>query len=421
MSDLGMGRSGAKGETSLFRGVTVALMLAIGLMGFVGMILLGAYAPDLRSGRNGGAHALSNAATGYSALVELARATGRNPAIIRDDHQFDSESLLVLTPESGATNVTKALQGRQAKPTLFVLPKWQTERDPDHKGWVRYSGLKPLYDPVGVLAPGYQFTMRQYRSGGGALETRGLPGGIAFRAPRPWQVITGITRDPKQIDDEEYRKATEMHPLIVDRHGNMVLVQVGPGPFFVLADPDLLNNRGMKDVGQAASALALLDWMNSNPPDAILFDVSLNGFGHSQSPMKLLFEPPFLAMTLAILAALLLAGIAAFGRFGPVRARGRAIAFGKAALVDNSAALIRRAGREAGLGWRYVAVVRERAVAAFGVPARLRDGALDAYLDGYKGADRFTDLAKAAEEAGDRHSLLAAARALHAWQREKTK
>ena len=43
------------------------------------MLVLGAYAPDLRSGHNGGAHALSNAATGFSGLVRLAEATGRNP------------------------------------------------------------------------------------------------------------------------------------------------------------------------------------------------------------------------------------------------------------------------------------------------------------------------------------------------------
>ena len=418
MSDVAIGRSQ---ESTLIRGVTIALMLAIGILGFVGMILLGAYAPDLRSGRNGGAHALSNAATGYSALVALAQETGRNPLVIRNDHQFDTEHLLIVTPESGSINVSAALQGRQGKPTLFVLPKWDTGRDPEHSGWVRYSGLKSIDDPIGVLSPGYRFTMRRYRSGGAPLLTRGLPPSIEFRAPRPLQVITGIVLDPEAKEDAKYRESTMLHPLIVDRHGGMVLVQVGPGPLFVLADPDLLNNHGLRDVGHAASALALLDWLNSNPPDAIAFDVSLNGFGHSQSPLKLLFEPPFLAMTLAIVAALLLAGIAAFARFGPVRERTRAIALGKAALVDNSAALIRRAGREAGLGWRYAALIRERAATAFGVPARLRDGAFDAYLDGLKGDHPFSDLAKATENAGDRQSLLDAARALHAWKRETMK
>ncbi|MGK2910265.1 MAG: DUF4350 domain-containing protein [Sphingobium sp.] len=409
--------SDVAGETAgdgLFRGRTVALLLALGILGFIGTLLLGAYAPDLKSGRNGGAHALSNAATGYGGLVTLAQATGRNARIVRDPHLFNTEDLLVITPESGATNISTALQGREAKPTLFVLPKWRTAADPDHTGWVRRSGLLPLFEPIGVLAPGYRFTMRRHRSGGVPLMTAALPATIRFKSPRPLQVITRM-----QTNQSENGATPILHPLITDGRGGTVLAQLGDGPLYVLADPDILSNIGMRDVTNAASALALLDWMNSNPPSGIAFDVSMNGFGHSQSPLKLLFEPPFLAMTLAIAAALLLAGVHAFGRFGPVRPRQRAIAFGKAALVDNSAALIRKAGREARMGGRYAAVVRERAANMFGAPARLRDGALDAYLDALKGTHKFTDLAAAAEAASDRQSLLDAAQALHAWQREK--
>ncbi|SEQ84813.1 hypothetical protein [Sphingobium sp. YR768] len=413
MSDIAISPKAADG--ALFRGRTVALMLAIGIAGFAGMLVLGAYAPDLRSGRNGGAHALSNAVTGYAGLVQLAQATGRNPRIVRSTHAFDTEDLLIVTPEEGRTNISEALIQRATRPTLFVLPKWQMAADADHPGWARYQGLIGLYEPIGVLAPGVNFTMRQYRSGGGVLATHGVPG--RFWAPRPIQVITGIDQKNKRQQDR-WRKLT---PLIDDGKGGIVLAQIGDGPLYVLADPDLLNNRGMKELSQARSALALLDWMNSTDADGIAFDVSSNGFGHSRSPLKLLFEPPFLAMTLAIVVALLLAGIHAFGRFGPPRARARAVAFGKAALVDNSALLIRKAGREARLGGRYAAAIRERAARFFGAPARLRDGALDQYLDSLKGKQRFTDLMQAADAASDRHSLLDAAQALHDWQGDKSR
>ena len=402
MSDIA--RQASQGQ--LFRGRTVALLLAIGIAGFVGMLLLGAYAPDLRSGRNGGAHALSNAVTGYAALVKLAEATGRHPRILRDPRRFDTEDLLVLTPERSATDVSAALKGRETKPTLFILPKWRSVPDEHHPGWARYQGLLPLHEPVGVLAPEIRFTMLQYRSGGGALTSH--LGFGRFWAPRPIQVITGLEKG-------------RLTPLLTDGRGGTVLAQVGQGPFYVLADPDLLNNRGMKQLDQAAEALRLLDWMNSTGAEGIAFDVSLNGFGHSRSPLKLLFDPPFLAMTLAIAAALLLAGLHALGRFGPVRPRERAIALGKAALVDNSALLIRKAGREARLGGRYAAAIRERAARAFGAPARLRDAALDDYLNALKGRHRFSDLAQAAEAAADRHGLLHAAQALHDWQGEKNR
>jgi hypothetical protein len=412
MSDVAIGSKASDG--GLFRGRTVALMLAIGVLGFVATLLLGAYAPDLRSGRNGGAHALSNAATGFRALVELARATDRGPRIVRSDDLFDTEDLLVVTPERASTDISAALRGRRAKPTLFILPKWRTTADPKHRGWVRTAGTLPLAEPIGVLAPTIRFGMRLNRTAGNFLESHDLPAGIRFREPRLVQVITGLSED-STLDEEP----VELRPLLTDRAGGVLLAQIGEGPLFVLADPDLLNNSGMKDPGQAASALALLDWMNSNENEGIAFDVSLNGLGRTKSPLKLIFEPPFLAITIGIAAALLLAGWQALARFGPIAPRERAIAFGKAALIDNSAALIRKARREARMGGRYAAMIRERAARAFGAPARLRDEALDAYLDGLKGPQRFTELAEKAASARDRGELLEATSALHAWQRDK--
>lgn len=402
MSDIAIGSASrpvtAEGP---FRARTVALLLAIGVLGFLGTLLLGAYAPDLRSGRNGGAHALSNAAIGFSGIVALAQATGRGGQAIRNVHMLDTEDLVVLTPEAAATDLTQMLATRRAKPTLIVLPKWSTLADPSRSGWVRRAGLAPAVEPEGVLAPGNMLAIRRHRSGGMPLvRDARLPADVAFAAPRPLQTMTG----------------RDLRPLLSDGAGGVVLGQIGDRPLYVLADPDLLSNLGMADARQAASALALLDWLNSTGATTISFDVTLNGFGHSLSPLKLAFDPPFLAMTIAIGVAMALAAIQAVARFGAARPPERAIAFGKAALVDNAAALIRKARREALLGGRYADMIRERARASFGVPARLGEAAADTYLDGLAGRARFTALADAAADARDRHRLLAAAQALHAWQ-----
>jgi hypothetical protein len=103
MSDVAIGsRAPTDGA---FRSATVLLMVVIGILAFAGMLILGAYAPDLRSGRNGGAHALSNAATGFSGIVQLARATGRNPATVRNEAMLRTEDLVVLTPEIGGSDL----------------------------------------------------------------------------------------------------------------------------------------------------------------------------------------------------------------------------------------------------------------------------------------------------------------------------
>jgi hypothetical protein len=394
-------RPGAEGA---FRPKTMMIVLAVGILSFLGLLVLGAYAPDLRSGRNGGAHALSNAATGFAGIVRLAEATGRNPLIARHEHVFDTEDMVVLTPERPETDLSKLLQARGARITLVVLPKWLTVADQKKSGWVRSEGLLPVSAPEGVLAPQYPLKVSRHRSGGTRLQTLAeqAPPELSFAAPGALQTVRG----------------NGLHTLIGDGRGGTVLGRIGEGQLYVLADPDLLSNHGIADERQAAAALAMLDYLNATDAGSIVFDVTLNGLGHSRSPLRLAFDPPFLAASLAIAAALLLAGIQALARFGPTRRPERALAFGKTALIDNATALVRKAGREAALGGRYAEVIRDRAVIVFGVPARLRDRAIDEYLDRLGRRGRFSALAEAAAGARGREEVLAAAQALHRWQQE---
>ena len=399
MSELAI--AGAGEAESAFRPRTVLLIIALGLIGFVGMLVVGAYAPDMRSGRNGGAHALSNAATGYAGLVRLAEATGRNPMIVRDKRLLGIDDLVVLTPENGWVDMSEVIAAREGKPTLLILPKWETTTDRDHDGWANYWGLLGRRNAEQTLAPATKLRVSYGHSRARWLVSRaGGEWGMRFPALRPLQTFAG--------------KGFE--PLITDADGRMVLGY--DGPLYILSDPDLLDNRGMATADGARAALEMLDYIGPKEPGAVWFDVTLNGLGHSTSPLKLAFSPPFLAMTLALAAVLVLVGWQAMARFGPPQRRARAIAFGKAALVDNAAMLVRKAGRERALGTRYAQVIRERAATAFGVPARLRDAALDGYLDRLKGRARFTDLATAAAEAGDRRAVTEAARALHDWMGE---
>ncbi|HYG47428.1 MAG TPA: DUF4350 domain-containing protein [Allosphingosinicella sp.] len=403
MSDLAVG-AGDRAEGA-FRPATILLVAAIGILAFAGMLILGAYGPDLRSGRNGGAHALSNAATGYSGLVQLARATGRNPVIVRNEQMLDTEDLVVLTPETGRTNLDPALRIRRGRPTLVVLPKWETVPDRVRSGWVRSAGLKHPFEVHNVLAPAHRLKVERHRSRGMQLRTVQdyAPAALRFAAPGPLQTVTGAG----------------WTPIVTDPAGRLVVARFGDQPFYLLSDPDLLSNRAMGDRGRAAAALALLDHLNATDAGSVVFDVTLNGLGQTRSPLRLMFDPPFLAATLAIAAALLLVGLQAIARFGPPRRPERAIAFGKAALIDNAAALVRQARREAALGGRYADMIREKAVTVFAVPAKLRDAAVDEYLDRLEGRKSFSALAAAAARARRREELLVAAQALHQWQGEK--
>jgi hypothetical protein len=269
---------------------------------------------------------------------------------------------------------------------------------------VRVGGLIEPFQPEGVFAPAWKLKVTRRRTGQEPLRNAadGLPQDVAFVAPRIEQTIAG----------------DRLEPIITDAQGRILLGKQSERTLYVLADPDLINNHGMADERQARSALALLDYLNSTDAESILFDVTANGLGHSRSPLKLAFDPPFLAVTLTIFAAMLLAGAQALFRFGAPRRPERAIAFGKAALVDNSAALIRKAGREPRLGARYAEVIRERAASLFRLgPATSRE-LIDARLEALNSRTSFTALAAKAANAQHRDELLAAAQSLNHWVKE---
>lgn len=403
MSDVPIASASDQGR-SAFNAATMILITAIGVLAFVAMLVLGAYAPDLRSGRNGGAHALSNAAVGFSGLVRLADATGRNPVIVRAEYQLKREELAVVTPDHGWTDLSSILQWRGPRVTLLVLPKWRTAADPAKSGWVRVQGLLPAADPARTLYPATPLFVGRERGDGRPLTTVpfGAPPELHFLAPAVVQTVSN-----KQLD-----------PVITDSAGRIVLGKLKGQQLFILADPDLINNHGIGDERQARAALALLDFLNSTGAKSVLFDVTANGLGRSQSPLKLAFDPPFLAVTLTIFAAMLLAGWQALVRFGPVRRRERAIAFGKAALVDNSAALIRKAGREPHLGPRYVDVIRDRAVALFRLPPTLGPPAVAERLESLNPRHSFAAEAEKARSARSRDELVRAAQSLNQWLEE---
>src|SRR5688572_22098496 len=135
-------------SAQVFRPLTVALVILIGAIGFFGMLVLSAYSSNIDQSANTGSHAVSNGATGYSGLVRLAEATGRNPLIVRNQQLWRSQDLVVAAPERAAVDISELTTARESMhPTLFVLPKWGVVKDPKRRGWVRVEGLLPVSEP----------------------------------------------------------------------------------------------------------------------------------------------------------------------------------------------------------------------------------------------------------------------------------
>ena len=323
MSEIAIGN--AEASDGPFKRGAMLLIVTIGTLAFIAMLVLGAYAPDLRSGRNGGSHALSNAATGYSGLVRLAQETGRNPRIVRSKAELKTEDLVVITPEHGWTDLSEILAQRGPRATLIVLPKWETVPDKARPGWVRVPGLLPPIDPGRTLAPSYLLDVTRTKSRHERLVTVQSPGAaeMQFFAPAVVQTIS----NPK------------LKPLVTDSSGRILLAQVENNPLLRAGRPrsHRQSRDGRRAPGQGRARHAGFSQHHGREVDRC---------STSRQRPRAFAKPAQAGVRSAVswryaddFAALLLAAIHALMRFGSPRRSERAISFGKAALVDNSAAL----------------------------------------------------------------------------------
>jgi len=399
-------------EARVFSPAAALMLVVVGVFAFAALVVLFAYAPDLRSADNGDAHALSKSAVGYAGIVEALKLAGEPVLVNRAPlPPRAGAGLLVVTPTMMTTEAAvRAL--RFGGPVLVVLPKWLAAPDPLHRGWVAKAALiDPRWPPkTALMATG---TLARRRG-----PSRPVLHGVSPPF-RPGDVFAeGPVQSLQSFTIAGYR------PMLADETGATILSMDPSRQIYLLSDPDLINTQGLKNLDTLGSALAILRLLKAGD-GPVIFDVRLNGFAKERSLLRLLFDPPFLGATLCLAVAAALAGFQAACRFGPPRRTGRTFALGKAALVDNSAALIRLAGREPRMGGRYAQMTRDFAARAVGAPRELTGEALGAFLDrlsaGRGARDTLGRLTALAETVTDRAGLIAAARRLFRWRLEMTR
>jgi len=400
-----------------FSSLAVLWMVVVGGVSGVLFLVLTAYAPDLRSASNGGSHALSKSAIGFAALAELLEGEGAPVVISRTLHPDleGKERLLVLTP--GLDSDPHAMAALKASgPELIVLPKWTAIADEDHPGWVSRLDLAPADLIETSVFQAFDHTDHiERRPGRAETILTGAPGSFAAGS----KIVAGRIDSLQSIAGPDQDWAS----VLADGYGDTVLAKLAGKEIYILSDPDLLNNRGLAQLANAREASALIDGLRAGRP--VAFDVTLAGFSRTRSLLRLAFEPPFLAATLCALAAAALMGLHAATRFGPPLRLAPAFAFGKRALADNSAALVRLVRREHRMGQGYGALTRTMTARAIGTPRDIDDDQLDALLDRLgraKGVSAaFSELMREAREAKNVAALMTAAGKLYQWRGEMTR
>lgn len=408
--------------TRAFDGRVIGALIVAGIIGFIGYVLLSVFGGQLSSGRDGGGHAMSRSAVSYSALVRIARDAGRSVTIERRAVGGDATGLLVLTPTLTTTrdDLTQRIAQAGRRTVLIVPPKWPVQSQPLQRDRVqRGSGTMMLPTPAALDALG------TIRLSDGAQPFTPV---VAGRVKRT-EVMLPVPRSlPRTASGKD------IFPVITV--GGETLLGIarqrapGGGDIYVLADPDILNNQGIATPDRAIAALHLLDALAGNGAGSgaanggggIAFDVVLNGLGGNdeRSLLRLAMTPPFLGLTICLVAAALLAIWQGFVRFGPAWREQRAVALGKSALVANGARLIVQARRVPQFAPRYVALVRDAAARALHAPPGLDGAALDAWLDRFPDAEgrKFSTLAQALMAAHNPIDCVADAGALGQWRKD---
>ena len=398
--------SDARGGDNGFNPLLIAGLVLVGVIAFVALWALVALGPQLSSGNDGGGHALSKAAPGFAAVVDLAERAGADVELRRRVESASSEEpgpLLILTPrhESRPEEIAELLN-RQDDRVLIVLPKWQTLRIPGRTpkpGWVSF-GI-PIA-PSNALIPEAPLGKVDIRAPDAKAQRIAADvGGRRFSAYLP--------EDAQIIDGDG------IEPLIAGANGGAVLARAKDRDIYILADPDLIDNLAFASRDRARAAAMLIDAVAEDAAaDGFAFDLTLNGFGGQRSLLRFAFVPPFIGITLCLIAAGLLALWQAWVRFGPALKPGRAIPVSKAALIANSADLVRQARRELDGADAYVAGQRSAIARRLHAPAGIDAEATDAWIDRRltAGSDLFSALARRLPLARNRHEFLEGAQAL---------
>ncbi|WP_447932775.1 DUF4350 domain-containing protein [Sphingopyxis fribergensis] len=386
----------------------IAAVVAIGIVAFVALWALIALGPQVSSGNDGGGHALSKAAPGYAGIVDLVERAGADVDLrrrVETTNYEEYEPLLVLTPthRTRAPEIAELLDAQRSTAALIVLPKWRTMAVPGQTqkpGWV--SAGFPTRPPAAMLPPAHFGEVEIKAAPSKAQEVPARLAGRSFAAWLPGNVQT-ITGD-------------NLETLIAGPNGGAVLAQVGDRDLYILADPDLINNFAFASREKAAGGVMLIDAIAEYADaDGLAFDLTLNGFGGQRSLLRFAFVPPFIGITLCLIAAGLLALWQAWMRFGPALNPRRAIPVSKAALIANSADLIRQARRELDGADAFVKSQRIAIARRLHAPGGLDDEATDRWIDKHLGAgsEPFSSLARRLPLARNTHEFLEGAQALH--------
>lgn len=431
------GATASEAGDSPFSPRAVLALVLFGAVVFVALLWMIGTGYDTGSTNDGGNHAGGKGLNGFAAFAAYLDKRGYAVRNSRSEAVLDDPGLLVLTPPhlADGKELDRIVGHRHLiGPTLVILPKWivqgvQPGTPGAKKGWVQLAGARPpiwkgFRDDVSVSIDSMGEGGNSAKWTGGGLDGA-LPVAHAVQAGSGAKLVPLVVgkRDGRIL--AAYIDDGSSYPLLEDMAVGAprgFRKDRGYYPLVMVFEPDLLDNYGMARAENARLGEKLVRAAGNGTATGVNFDLTLNGHGRSPNLLTLAFTPPFLAATLCLLMAALAVGWRAFLRFGPAKKPVREIAYGKRALVANSAGLIRRARRLHLIAGPYARAARERLAAALGLPRHADPAETETAIDRALAAREpdaapFSAISARLAAARRPHDILRAAQGLHALER----
>lgn len=361
-----------------------------------------------------GASSYSVSAIGYAGIAGLLEKLGVPVVKSRSNSLKKAEDgvLVIAEPRLAGITETAIPSLMKAPKILLILPKWAPARDRSHGSWVERVVERPAIEAQRTLG----LTLAQ-------------PDVTRAAKVESWSVNTiGIA--PPLSEGVRLMKSDKLTPLVASKDGILLgEIREGGQRIWVLSDPDAIANHGFGADGRGALfAVRMIEALRGGE-GPVVFDETIHGFvSRPAAAARLLFEFPYVIVTIlaAIGTGLLL--WATMGRFGPPQAPPVALVAGKQGLVDNVARLMEFGGHEKLMVRRYVEVTIRDAARQLHAPKGLPQSEMIGWLRRTAEARNVsrdsTAIFRRADEliesrgAGDLAPFVDVAQDIHRWKQE---
>lgn len=392
--------------TNPFSTRTVTIIVVVAVVSLITAVVLTIKSDDLNeSAPSAGADSYSVSAIGHRGLVDILGKLDIPVVKSRGNSSDKAKTglLLVLEPTVSTDEQRQRLRDlvKAAPRALVVLPKWYGSAPVGDK-WIEEAETLP---PTEVEAVLNALDMSHLASITRAGQGTGFRGEDVIKSPT-------LRYKPQVVDVGQ-----AITPLVADPNGYALLFK--SESVYVLSDPDVMNNHGLRLAENAQFSIALIDKLRNG--GAVIVDEVVHGYAQQPSLLRTLFRFPLVLATMQVLICALLAIWAAMVRFGPKRAAAPPIAPGKDFLIQNTAALLHYGGHHADALRRYlvqsVASVRQ----ALHAPA-LQPNQLTAWLETVRktrgGTISLVDLERDAHTADTPQQTVEVADRVYRWRME---